>query len=280
MVDSHAHNMTSISHAGIPGVPAYRGTTFADKRSDYCLLIPVINEGDRIARELARAQVAGVTDMVDVIICDGGSTDGSMDPAKLQTRNVNTLLVKEGPGKQGAQLRMGISFALDRGYRGILTVDGNDKDSVESVPLFVQKLEEGYGFVQGSRFLKGGEAINTPLVRLLALRLIHAPVTSLGARFHYTDTTNAFRGYSAELLRDPRVAPLRDEFVGYELLAYLSVRAPRLGYRVCEVPVTRSYPRHAKTPTKISPLKGNADLMRILIHAALGGWAPEEDTHA
>ena len=36
--------------------------------------------------------------------------------------------------------------------------------------------------MQGSRFLKGGRAVNTPPVRLLSVRLIHAPVISLTAR--------------------------------------------------------------------------------------------------
>ena len=62
------------------------------------------------------------------------------------------LPTKTGPGRQGAQLRMGMYFALDRNYKGILTIDGNNKDSIEDVPEFIAKLQEGYDLVQGSRF--------------------------------------------------------------------------------------------------------------------------------
>mgnify|MGYP000787042598 CR=1 FL=1 len=62
----------------VPGVPDYTCTAFLPKSSDYCLLIPVINEGSRILTELGRAQKAGVDRLVDIVICDGGSTDGSM----------------------------------------------------------------------------------------------------------------------------------------------------------------------------------------------------------
>ena len=48
---------------------------------------------------------------------------------------------------------------------------------------------------------------------------------------------------AAEYLKDVRVSPLRDVFMTYELLAYLSVRASQLGYRACEIPVTRAYPK-------------------------------------
>ena len=128
--------------------------------------------------------------------------------------------------------------------------------------------------MQGSRFVAGGRAINTPLVRTIAVRLIHAPVISLTARQRFTDTTNAFRGYSAEYLSDERVRPLRDVFATYELLAYLSVRATQLGYRACEIPVTRAYPKKGKVPTKISFFKGNAELLKILLRNALGRYNP------
>src|SRR5699024_9036294 len=159
----------------------YTIAEFAPRRSEYCLLIPVINEGARILTELGRAQKAAVDRLVDIILCDGGSTDGSMKPETLKLYGVNTLLIKESAGKQGAQLRMGLHFALGRGYKGVLTIDGNNKDSIEDVPCFIEKLREGYDFVQGSRFVKGGRAIHTPPARWLAVRLVHAPIISAAA---------------------------------------------------------------------------------------------------
>ena len=256
------------------GVPKFECHEFAQKHSDYALLIPVINEGDRILKELKRAGRYQVGSMADIVICDGGSEDGSMEHDRLKKLGVNTLLVKQDIGKQGAQLRMGIWWALKRGYHGIITIDGNNKDSIEDVPRFIEKLREGYGFVQGSRFVKGGRAVRTPLARLLAVRLIHAPVISLTAGHLFTDTTNGYRGYSSEYLSDPQVDPLRDVFMTYELLAYLSARATRLGYRACEVPVTRAYPKTGRVPTKISFLKGNLELFRILILNFLGAYTP------
>lgn len=259
---------------GLRGVPDYTAAAFAEKKSDYCLLIPIINEGERILAELDRAQKAGVDKLCDIILCDGGSTDGSMAETGLIARGVNTLLVKKGPGRQGAQLRMGLHYALERGYMGVLTVDGNNKDSVESVPLFIAKLREGYDLVQGSRFIKGGLAVNTPPSRYLAVRLIHAPVISLTAGQRFTDTTNAYRAYSRAYLTDPRVAPLRDIFMNYELLAYLSVRATQLGYKACEVPVVRAYPKNEPAPTKIKGFKGNSALLRVLFETMRGRYNP------
>jgi glycosyltransferase involved in cell wall biosynthesis len=263
-----------LPRTGIAGVPDYTVQAFAPKTAACCLLIPVINEGARIRAELERAAAAGVDRRVDVILCDGGSTDGSMDPEALAARGVNTLLTKTGPGRQGAQLRMGLHFALERGYAGVLTVDGNNKDSIESVPLFLDKLAAGYDLVQGSRFVRGGLAVNTPPARYWAVRLVHAPVISLAAGQRFTDTTNAYRAYSRRYLTDPRVRPLRDIFQKYELLAYLSVRATQLGYRACEVPVVRAYPKGEPAPTKIRGMQGNRELLACLWGALTGRYNP------
>ena len=260
-------------YQGIKGVPRFDCAEFSPKSSDYCICIPIINEGARIKKELDRAKASGIDKLCDIAICDGGSTDGSTDPAQLKDLGVNSLLTKFDAGKQSAQLRMGFWWALQRGYRGIITVDGNDKDSIESVPLFIERLEMGYDFVQGSRYIKGGRAVNTPMVRHLAVRLLHSPLTSLIAGHHFTDTTNAFRGHSRKYLLHPKVLPFRDSFITYELLAYLSVRASQLGLRVCEVPVRREYPRLGEVPTKIKGMKGNLSLLWILLQVAVGRFS-------
>ena len=249
---------------GIKGVPKFEVDEYTPKKTKYCLCIPIINESGRIQPELKRAKKTGIDKLVDIIICDGGSTDGCTESELLKSFGVNTLLTKRDIGKQGAQLRMGFYWALQRGYEGIITIDGNNKDSIESVSLFIVKLDEGCDFIQGSRFIKGGKAINTPLVRHFAIKYFHAPIISLIAKHKFTDTTSAFRGHSKRYLEHPMVQPFRDVFMTYELLAYLSVRATQLGLKACEVPVTRAYPKNEKVPTKISLVKGNWNLFKIL----------------
>ncbi len=258
-----------------PGVPRFEYTEFKKKEKDYVILIPIINEGGLIEKELERACEHRIFEYADIVICDGGSTDGCTEEERLRKLQVNTLLTKRDSGKQGAQLRMGIWWALKRGYQGIITIDGNNKDSIEDVPRFIEKLQQGYDFIQGSRFVRGGKAVNTPFMRLVSVKLIHAPIISLTAGQRFTDTTNAYRAYSAKYLLDERVKPLRDIFMTYELLAYLSVRATQLGFRACEIPVTRAYPKTGKTPTKISFFKGNSELLKILFKNLFGAYKPK-----
>lgn len=259
---------------GVPGVPKFEVEEYVKKQNDYCLCIPIINENGRIQVQLKRAKKYGINKLVDIIICDGGSTDGSTNAKTLKSLGVSSLLIKKDIGKQGAQLRMGFWWALKRGYKGVITIDGNNKDSIESVPLFIKKLKDGYDFIQGSRYVKGGRGVNTPTIRHFSVKYIHAPLISFAAKHKFTDTTSAFRGHSRRYLEDTRVQPFRDIFTTYELLAYLSVRASQIGLKVCEVPVTRAYPKNQTTPTKISFLSGNLNLLKILFNTILGTYRP------
>lgn len=254
-------------------VPAYETIFENPKSKPFSLVIPVINEGNRILCLLERIRDLKIADLVDIIIVDGGSTDGSLEPLRLQRLDVNTLLLKTGSGKLSAQLRCAYSFCLLRGYKGIVTIDGNNKDDPKAIPLFINKLNEGYDFVQASRFIPGGEAVNTPLCRNLAIKLIHAPLLSLASGFHWTDTTQGFRAYSAQLLSNEQISIFRNIFEEYELLAYLSYIAPKLNFKCIEIPSSRIYPS-GKVPTKISTLRGNAKVLYSLVKACLGYFNP------
>jgi dolichol-phosphate mannosyltransferase len=241
-------------------------------------VIPVINEGERIKSLLARMSALEIDSFADIIIVDGGSTDGSLAPELLQKNGVRGLLLKTGPGKLSAQLRCAYSFALDQGYEGIVTIDGNDKDDPEAIHRFIDALKQGVDFVQASRFIVGGIAENTPKSRDFAVRFIHAPMLSLFSGFRWTDTTQGFRAYSRKMLLDSKIAPFRDVFMTYELLAYLSYRAPKLGYRCLELPTIRRYPK-GEVPTKISSFKGNLSLLQVLFQACFGEYNPRSESN-
>lgn len=254
-------------------VPRFETPLWRGRRHPWCVVIPVINEGERILNLLARMSELHIGDSADIVIVDGGSTDGSLAPDILHRHDVAGLLVKTGPGKLSAQLRCAYAFALDQGYEGIVTIDGNDKDDPVAIPRFIEALQQGVDFVQASRFIAGGHAENTPKLRDFAIRFIHAPMLSLASGFHWTDTTQGFRAYSSRMLLDARVAPFRDVFAAYELLAYLSYIVPKLGYRCVELPTSRRYPK-GEVPTKISSFKGNLAVLQVLFKACSGAYDP------
>lgn len=254
-------------------LPRFHRQVFFKKRSSYALVIPVLNEGARIQRQLEK--MVPYSTQVDIIIVDGNSSDQALSQSFLKKCGVRVFFVMTGSGRQGAQLRIGISEALDEDYRGVIFMDGNDKDDPSGIEKMIQALDQGFDFVQGSRFVPGGVSINLPWYRLAGIRLIHAPILSIFSRFRYTDTTNGFRGFSRRFLVDPRVAPLRAVFIGYELHYYLALRAPELGFRTIEIPVSRIYPSN-EVPTKIKGMRGNLNVIFTLLRACFGKYHPKE----
>lgn len=254
-------------------VPEFGISFWLGRKHRWCVVVPVINEGDRIQNFLSKMKALNIEEIADIVIVDGGSTDGSLKLDLLRKNGVRALIVKIGNGKLSAQLRCAYAFALDQGYEGIINIDGNDKDDPNVIPSFIEALNQGTDFVQASRFISGGKGVNTPKSRDFAIQFIHAPMLSWASGFHWTDTTQGFRAYSRKMLLDPKVAPFRKVFDTYELLAYLSYRAPRLGYKCVEIPSIRRYPK-GNVPTKISSFRGNALVLFILIRACFGGYNP------
>lgn len=254
-------------------IPTFEVPLWLGRKHKWCVVIPVINEGARIQNLLQRISKFEIKEFADIIIIDGGSTDGSLALDLLRQNSVSGLLVKTGAGKLSAQLRCAYSFALDQGYDGIISIDGNDKDDPEAIPRFIKSLKQGIDFVQASRFINGGIAENTPKSRNFAIRFIHAPMLSIFSGFKWTDTTQGFRAYSRKMLLDTRLAPFRDLFMAYELLAYLSYRGPKLGYRCLELPTIRRYPK-GEVPTKISAIRGNLSVLKVLFFACFGLYNP------
>ncbi|MCK9187972.1 glycosyltransferase family 2 protein [Acidithiobacillus sp.] len=252
-------------------IPAFETPFWMGRQHPWCVVIPVINEGDRINNLLVKMKVLKIDASADIIIVDGGSKDGSLELNSLQRVGVRGLLVKTGPGKLSAQLRCAYAFALDQGYDGIITIDGNDKDDPVAIFSFIAALKDGVDFVQASRFIAGGVAENTPISRDFAIRFIHAPMLSLASGFKWTDTTQGFRAYSRKMLLDQNIAPFREVFMTYELLSYLSYRAPMIGYRCKELPTVRRYPREG-VPTKISSISGNLSVLIILLKTCFGSY--------
>ena len=101
-------------------IPVFEEYIFHEKKTKYCLLIPLLNEGERFLKQLDAMKAERLLDLADVIICDAGSTDGSTDHQLLSDAGISALLVRKGKGRYSTDLRMGYFWALQRGYAGLL----------------------------------------------------------------------------------------------------------------------------------------------------------------
>jgi dolichol-phosphate mannosyltransferase len=240
------------------------------KKNNYLLVIPNLNEGSELKKLIKKIFFFKINNLVDILVVDGGSNDNSIDLSFLK-KNISTfILIKNNTGLS-RQLQYAYSFSKKNNYFATITIDGNGKDDPRRIINFIKKIDDGYDFVQGSRFVKGGKESHTPLLRIFAIKFIHAPMLSLFSGFKWTDTTQGFRCYKNILFKDNNLDIFRNIFSKYELLAYLNYKVPRLGYSCVEIPTNRIYKKNigAKN-SKIKGVFGYCVIFKTLLKACLG----------
>ena len=169
----------------------------------------------------------------------------------------------------GAAIKQGFEYAATKGFNIVVVMAGNGKDTPQEIPVLLNPIiNDGYDYVQGSRYLPGGRPVNTPIVRRIFIRLFPI-VWRLSTGFKCTDVTNGFRAYRIELIKDNRVNIQQNWLSGYALEYYIHYKAITLKYNVIEVPVSKIY--HSRTNySKISPLKHWWQILGPLITLRLG----------
>jgi dolichol-phosphate mannosyltransferase len=222
------------------------------------------NEGEKIRQTLARHPA---TRAYDLLVVDDGSTDGALDAVDASIvvlRNARNLGV-------GASMKRVFQYALDDGYDVLVIQAGNDKDDPLEIPSLLDPILRGEAdFVQGSRYVGGGRFGNMPLYRVFGTRVVHPLVFSLAAGKRVTESTNGFRAFRTALLRDPRINWRQAWLDRYELEPYLMLKAITLGYRHCEVPVTKIYPPRRLGYTKMRPFVDWWSILRPIVYLGLG----------
>jgi dolichol-phosphate mannosyltransferase len=212
-------------------------TTFNSK---YLLVIPVFNEEHNLPSLISRLEECSLDNKVDILFIDGCSNDNSLKIIKDSSLN-KLILFYKGKNRLTGQLQKAYKYCLQNNYLGVVTMDGNNKDDPCFVESFIEKLEVGYDYVQGSRFMHYGKSINLPLFRKIMIKIIHLPIVKIASGFKYTDTTQGYRGYSRKLLLDENINVFKKNSKRYQLLLQITLLAPKCGLRIIEVPTTRTY---------------------------------------
>jgi dolichol-phosphate mannosyltransferase len=226
------------------------------------------NEAVKIERTLNRFPEPSQRGYVLAVMNDG-SNDGSVE-AIQKFSGIGVISHERNLGA-GAGVRTVHRYALQEGYDVVVLVAGNDKDRPTEIERLLKPIrEEGADFVQGSRYLPGGDYGNMPFYRRLATQFVHPLLFSLITGRRFSDSTNGFRAYRTALLRDPRIDLNQDWLDKYELEPYLFYKAIKLGYNVREVPVTKIYPPKELGYTKMKPITGWWSILRPLIYLGLG----------
>lgn len=196
------------------------------------LLIPTLNEINGMKEIMPRIKREWVD---EIIISDGGSTDGTIDYAR---DNGYIVVIQKKKG-----LRNGYIEALDYIKGDVVITFSPDGNSIpELIPPLIEKMKEGYDMVIVSRYAKGAKSYDDDMITSLGNWMFTFLINLLhGAK--YTDAMVMFRAWRLEIFKtldlDKEESYITEEKlfctkVGVEPL--LSVRAAKRNLKCTDIP--------------------------------------------
>lgn len=170
-----------------------------------------------------------------LLILDGGSTDGTIEYSKEQGYPV---LVQSKKGFRNGYNEMMPYIKGDV----ILTFSPDGNSIPELIPDIITKMKEGYDMVIASRYLGPAKSEDDDPVTAFGNWLFTRTVNLLHGG-HYTDAMVIFRAYKTQMIYDLELN--KDE--GYTMAEklfqtriswepLLSVRAAKMKYKIAEIP--------------------------------------------
>lgn len=191
-----------------------------------CVVIPTYNEARAIANLVRKIK----QQELEVVVIDDGSYDNTFriaeDSGAVVLRNLNN----EG---KGASLIKGFSYALDKDFDAVITMDGDGQHLPEEIPYFVRLAQySDSGIVIGNRMLKRKDM---PLIRILTNKLISWFISSL-AKQKIPDTQSGFRLIKKEVLKKIDLRTRK-----YETESEIIIQAARLGFKIESIPIKTIY---------------------------------------
>ncbi len=196
------------------------------------LLVLALNEIDGMKAIMPRVRREWYD---QIIILDGGSTDGTIEYAKQQEYFV---YVQKRRG-----FRHAYTEVLPYIEGDVIVTFSPDGNSVpERIPALIEKMKEGYDMVIGSRYLEGAKSEDDDVITAFGNWLFTKTINVLHGGC-YTDSMVIFRAYKTQLIYDlelhtdePYAAAekLFNTTISWEPL--LSVRAAKRKLKIAEIP--------------------------------------------
>lgn len=214
------------------------------------VVIPARNEEgciastvDHLHSELRRQNVPH-----EIVVVDDASGDATWTKVFDLSKTISELRAFKNPSSPGFGTAIIHGFEMMKGDAVVIMM-ADDSDDCSDVVRYWQKLNEGYECVFGSRFIKGGRAINYPVLKLAVNRLANLFLKFL-FNIRLNDTTNAFKAYRRSVIDGcrPLIAP------HFNLTVELPLKAIVRGYSWTVIPITWRSRRHGVTKLRLKEM--------------------------
>lgn len=168
----------------------------------------------------------------EIVVVDDGSCDRTWELLQSLQGSIPELTPLQNRGPHG--FGRAVIFGLDH-MRGdaVVIMMADASDDCRDVVRYWEELQRGVDCVFGSRFIRGGEVVGYPPVKLILNRLANTLLRGL-FRIRLNDTTNAFKAYRRETIDGcrPLISP------HFNLTVELPLKAIVRGYSWSVIPIS------------------------------------------
>ena len=256
-----------IAAAGVVRVVAYRGVLGKDLRRDFgqrrdrpappgdrrlTLVLPALDEGDRIAASVLRLRDELADVDVEILVVDDGSSDDTARAAQAAGARVVRHDVNRG---KGAAVRTGVLAASGR---AVAFLDADLAYPPAQVRVILAAIEDGWDVAVGNRFDTRSTVAGRTATRFVFGRLFNA-LTAAVLLGQYRDTQCGCKAFRSDVGRELFARTRLDGFaIDVEVLHLVE----RGGYSLTEVPVTVEAVQGSTVGLR-SGLRALRDLLRV-----------------
>ena len=158
------------------------------------VIIPAYNEEGAILDTIRNLKKNN--EEVDYIIIDDCSKDDTLKICKENNLNVIHLPVNLGIG--GA-VQTGYKYAYENNYDIAIQMDADGQHDAKYISALIQKVEEGYDLVIGSRFIEK-QGFQSTFARRMGINL-YSFIIKLFTKKVIKDTTSGYRAVNSKIIK-------------------------------------------------------------------------------
>ena len=171
---------------------------------------------------------------IDILIVDDNSPDKTGDIIKQYQKNNENLFLVSRNGKEGLDSahKIGFSFAKEKNYENLITIDADLSHDPKMIPQFLDALNDK-PFVIGSRYMKG--ATNDMKLFRYSLSYVGNKVIKFVLNINSDEFTSSFRGFALSKLKNFDINDVKTK--GYSFFMATIYLINKLGFKINQIPL-------------------------------------------
>lgn len=231
------------------------------------IILPTYNEKGNIERVITILEEDIFpkikTHAMSILVADDMSPDGTAEEVRKLMKKWENIDISQGPKHGlGAAYVRGMTYAIEKMNADVMfEMDADLQHDPNKVTQFLEKIDEGYDMVIGTRYSDGGSIPQKWGLHRKAFSIFgNLLVRIVLMRFSIHDWTGGFRAIRKEVFLKEK--PELTAFRGYTFQVSFLHKAVRDGFKIAEVPF--SFNERYIGNSKIAPREYIVDLLKYI----------------